>query len=193
MENLKKGTTALHALSPYHHALFELLISDIVLLPSTQANGGSTSDALGVIWANPSPSWRPLDTLEFLVHELTHQCMFIDEICNQHYDYSKIVNKDYWTTSAILNRPRPADKVLHSIVVSTEILLLRERILGHPASPRCHPPTTLMRLQVGRAIDELLAISSRTEAKGLLAPRAVSLLRNCQMLTAAIDVSPLEH
>jgi len=190
---LNHGLDVLQNICHTHSPLFGLLISDIVVLLSKMANGGSTSNAVGIIWANPSKSWRSLDTVEFLLHEFTHHCMFIDELCNEHYDYQKVLDRNFWTDSAILNRPRPADKVLHSIVVATEILLLREQLLGHPASPRCHPPTTVIIRQTKNAVCNLLSLIERPEASGLLRPRAVELLESCRSHIDSIDVSILEH
>jgi hypothetical protein len=48
----------LGALSRQHKHLFDLLITDIFLMPSKDARGGSTSSAIGVIWANPKATYR---------------------------------------------------------------------------------------------------------------------------------------
>lgn len=190
---INDGLDVLKSMCPQHASLFGLLISEIILLPSSIANGGSTSNAVGIVWANPSRGWRHLDSVEFLIHEFTHHCMFVDEICNGHYDYAEVLKKENWTDSAILNKPRPADKVLHSIVVATEILLAREHILGHPASPRCHPPSTTMKHQTENAIRGLTDLLDAGDCKDLLTARALQVLNSCKAAVAGIDTSSLEH
>jgi hypothetical protein len=144
-------------LCPQHAALFDTIITDIFILPSSVAKGGSTSQAIGVMWANPHIDYSINDVMEMLLHEFTHHTLFIDELRYSHYDYSAITNKSTWARSAILNISRPLDKVLHSVVVSMEILLLREHHIGHPAHPRVHPPTAVMLSQL---VDAIVSIES---------------------------------
>src|SRR5581483_6992105 len=106
--------------------------------------GGSTSQAIGVIWANPKVSYTTADIIEILVHELSHHAMFLDELRYTHYSYSRVPQQSTWARSAILNVARPLDKVLHSIVVAIEVLLFRDGYLGYPVNPRVHPPTRVM-------------------------------------------------
>lgn len=162
-----------------YETIAELLITDIVILPSSIANGGSTSDGLGIVWANPERNWRTLDSVEFIVHELTHQCMFVDEICERHYNYKLLLKKSNWAQSAILRKLRPVDKVLHSIVVATELILFRE-LTGHPATARAHPPTSKLIDQSRAAIKSLRDVIDR--CPDLLTARALDILENCDNL-----------
>ena len=182
-EIMQSGLAALKIISPEHHALAELLVTDIVVLPSRLAFGGSTSDGLGIVWANPNLNWRALDASEFLVHELTHQCMFLDEICNNHYHYDAILKEENWAQSAILNKLRPVDKVLHSVAVAIELLLFRERA-GHPASSKAHPPTTKLIQQTNNSIASLKELNNRNHH--LLTDRAKEILENCSAHLATL-------
>jgi len=151
-------TRALDELRLYsedHRALFDTVITDVFILPSSVAKAGSTSQAMGVIWANPRINYPLHDVMEMLVHELTHHAMFIDEIRFSHYNYGSVPDQNTWARSAILNVPRPLDKVLHSAVVATEILLLRERVLGHPVRPAVHPPTPFMLCRLQDALRDM--------------------------------------
>ena len=145
-------------LCPQHAVLFDTIITDIFILPSSIAKGGSTSQAIGVMWANPHVDYSLHDVMEMLLHEFTHHALFIDELRYSHYDYSVITNQSTWATSAILNTARPLDKVLHSVVVSMEILLLREHYLGHPTHPRVHPPTSILHPQLVNAIASIESV-----------------------------------
>ncbi len=160
--------------SSQHAALFDIIITDILIRSSEVAKGGSTSQAIGLIWLNPKPDYRPDDVVEILVHELTHHAMFLDELRHSHYRYPLLFDSGTWTTSAILKVPRPLDKVLHSIVVATEVLLFRERCSGHPSTPRVHPPSHLMLEQLRDSIQSTQkTLSLYPEA---FRPRATALL-----------------
>lgn len=186
---IEAGINLLRVVSDGHGRLLDLIVTDIVILPSKTAYGGSTSDGLGIIWANPSLNWRSIDAAEFLVHELTHQCMFIDEICSRHYDYTSLLKPENWAQSAILKKLRPADKVLHSIVVAAEILSFRD-LVGHPASPRAHPPSTKLAQQARDAVNSIKELNNRTP--GILSTRANMLLETCTHIIFSEIESELE-
>jgi|GEM_PF-1779216 len=163
---LSAAIDCLGVLSSEHKSLFDFLITDIFLMPSKEANGGSTSSATGVIWANPKLTHRIPDVVEFIVHELTHHAMFIDEYRYGHYDHSALMNQDCWAQSAILKTTRPLDKVVHSIVVSTEIVVFREKFIGHPASPLVHPPTPKLLTQIAASLDSVNGVIDQHECAG---------------------------
>jgi hypothetical protein len=112
-EALEKENKVVHALSELalysteHGTLLNTIITDIFVLPSSVAKGGSTSQAVGVIWANPKISYTTADMIEILVHELTHHAMFLDELRYTHYSYSRVLNQSTWAHSAILIVARP--------------------------------------------------------------------------------------
>ncbi|EJN09334.1 HEXXH motif-containing putative peptide modification protein [Herbaspirillum sp. YR522] len=150
-QKLARLDCALHEVSLYSRDYLDFLqtiITDIFILPSDKARAGSTSQAIGLIWMNPRPTYTLPDIIEMLVHEFTHHAMFLDEMKYRHYSYERVLDRSTWARSAILNIARPLDKVLHSIVVSTEILLFRNSFLGHPMAPRVHPPTNKLALQL---------------------------------------------
>lgn len=179
---LRAAVERLGVLSPEHKSLFDFLITDIFLMPSRQASGGSTSCAIGVIWANPKPTYRIPDVVEFLVHELTHHAMFIDEHRHGHYDYSVILRPETWAQSALLRAPRPLDKVIHSIVVAVEIVMFREKYLGHPATPLVHPPTSRILPQIVASLDAAEQVIDALEGNGEtpVSPRVNALLRGAR-------------
>lgn len=185
---------ALHELALYskdHRAFFDTVVTDVFILPSARAKAGSTSAALGVIWANPRLHHTLHDVIELLIHELTHQAMFIDEIRYCHYDYASVLDRSTWATSAILHIPRPLDKVLHSAVVATEILLFREEIIGHPARPAIHPPTPALRRQVRESILSMDATLRRPASKRIFKDRAREILENLKEVNTKISVDTI--
>lgn len=106
-----------------------------------------------------------------IVHELTHQLMFIDELCSPHYNYPLLFNMQNWPISSILNTYRPFDKVLHSAVVAMEILLLRHRYIGHAQDSAVHPPTEILKSQLEKTLVSMEYVLSRDrhilKARGL--------------------------
>ncbi|PVY78463.1 hypothetical protein C7414_10612 [Cupriavidus alkaliphilus] len=176
---LKRALKELALYSNEHRILFDTVITDIFILPSEIARAGSTSNALGVIWANPKIQYSLHDVIEMLVHELTHHEMFLDELRHAHYDYKAMLDKRTWARSAILHVPRPLDKVLHSAVVATEILLLREQILGHPIRPAIHPPTLKLMSYVGESLASMDAVlHSKSLSSGIFLDRAFEIFES---------------
>ncbi|WP_194714694.1 aKG-HExxH-type peptide beta-hydroxylase [Noviherbaspirillum soli] len=182
---------AIHELGLYsevHKALLETLITDIFILPSSRAKAGSTSQAIGVIWANPKTTYSLHDMIEILVHEMTHHAMFIDELRYVHYCYSDVMDKSTWALSAILNVPRPLDKVLHSAVVATEILLMRANYIGHPVLTKVHPPTNIMLTQLKDAIAATEKVLLQYKGAGkIFTERANEIFHNVQRQVKALS------
>lgn len=152
-----------------------------------RAKAGSTSQAIGVIWANPKTTYSLHDMVEILVHEMTHHAMFIDEVRYVHYSYSAVTDKSTWARSAILNVPRPLDKVLHSAVVATEVLLMRANYIGHPVITKVHPPTNVMLTQLKDAIASTEKVLLRYKGAGkIFRDRANEIFDNVQQQVNAL-------
>lgn len=66
-----------------------------------------------------------------------------------------ILTPESWARSALLKVPRPVDKVIHSIIVATEIVMFSERFLGHPATPLVHPPTPKILTQIAAPLQSV--------------------------------------
>ncbi|WP_176086511.1 HEXXH motif-containing putative peptide modification protein [Martelella sp. HB161492] len=89
--------------------------------------GGTSSDAIGVIWCGMhNPAADVDDYIELILHEYMHQCLFIDDLCHRIFRYSMKVLENYPARSAILNRERPLDKAYHSAFVA--YILMRHRL-----------------------------------------------------------------
>jgi hypothetical protein len=159
-------------------SLFSLAINIIFSGPSDLAGGGSSSGAIGCIWINPRPTWNPQDFMEFFVHEMTHNLVFLDEYRHKHYEkYSEMFLEENYAMSAILAKKRPLDKVFHSILVSTEVLLSRRDIFGHPESPKLHPPTSIM---LDKAFESISYLEETQSVYSLLTSRGKELIMTCK-------------
>lgn len=144
-------------------AIFDLAIHSIFISESKVAHGGSTSNALGVIWMRAVKRLSDKDIAELLVHESTHTYMHIDECCHEHYaNYRLLETREAYALSAILQEKRPMDKALHSLVVAAELLQYRERVLGQHLQPKLHPPSEKLREQAGAAGQDILDVHRRT-------------------------------
>ncbi|WP_387491810.1 aKG-HExxH-type peptide beta-hydroxylase [Photorhabdus sp. RM96S] len=163
---------------PQIYAVFQMAIDSLFLRDSKNSGGGSTSNAVGVIWINSRKHWHVQDLTELLVHELTHNLVFIDELRYLHFhDYKLLQNEANFAKSAILNIKRPIDKVFHSIVVAVEVLLVRRNYLGEPEKCHVHPPSDKMLIQ---ALEALNSLADLPNYKDLITERGQSIMQKCQ-------------
>ena len=110
----------------HHHDLLRFTINTLFYAESYQQGGGSVSSAIGVIWCANRKNWTLNDSVEFLVHELTHNLVFLDELRYQHYvSLCEIAKQENFAVSAVLKKPRPLDKVFHSLIVAVDELCLK--------------------------------------------------------------------
>jgi hypothetical protein len=162
-------------------ALFDLTIHSIIIRPSNVAGGrrsygGSSSAAMGVIWLSLGKEVTERDIVEMLLHELTHHLLFLDERNHPHFDYDLITREENRAFSAILNLNRPVDKVMHSIVVASELILGRRRFLPLDRQCSVHPATEKMLADLRSAHESLTALPAAEE---VLRPRAREIVDRC--------------
>lgn len=157
-------------------SFLELAIHSIFFRDAQRAAGGSTSSGLGIIWLNIKDSLKVFDVVELIVHELAHNYLFIDELCYKHYNYQKIYQEKNYAISSILKTPRPLDKVIHSIIVSSEIILSRRSFLGEN-NVQIHPSTNQMIEDAKKSIDSVFAMPNLDE---LVTSRIITLLNHCK-------------
>ncbi len=169
---------ALNFLQKVYPELSQILkfsIHSVFFYYSADCGGGSTSNAIGVIWINNKKSWDKYDIAELLVHELTHHLVFLDELRYLHYlDYDLILKPENYTKSAILSSRRPIDKVIHSIIVGVEVLCYRMNVAGVPAATRVHPPSPKLLKQLEEALYQIRALPNLND---LITARTHDLLR----------------
>jgi len=182
---MQQALVQMKKVCPLFSELIDIVIHTIFSAPSKHAGGGSTSAAIGCIWMDLRPHWSKQDILEFLLHETTHNLVFIDELSHRHYtNYQEIAKKENFAWSAILAKPRPLDKVFHSIIVSVEVLSFRQEHLGHPEKPCLHPPTDILLKQTKQSI---ISVLDNTTTEKLLTNRSRSLLKKSMQQIEAIE------
>jgi hypothetical protein len=143
--------------------LFDLVINRIFFFDLPEAHGGSHPGALGVIWASPPLTWAAVDGAEMLLHELTHQLLFLEEAVRGLFlDRFSVGSPDNHARSAFLDVPRRPDQALHSLVVGAELLLARERWLGHRRRrSMAHQPSPRLLDDCRRCADSLHGLAAR--------------------------------
>ena len=173
--------------------IFDLVIHTLFFHRSRHSGGGSVSSAPGVVWCSPRRTWSVTDMAEFLVHELTHNFLFLDERRFEHYvDPQLLVNKDNFAVSAVLKMPRPLDRTFHSLVVASEVLSFREEN-GEPDEPLVHPPTKELLRACRSTIADIHAVINR---RSLVTPRFMEILArvdeqtNTMLALASAKITP---
>ncbi|NBE50761.1 aKG-HExxH-type peptide beta-hydroxylase [Streptomyces boluensis] len=172
---------------PEFRALYELLVPVLLYAPDGGLAGGTSSTVLGVLWLAPKEHWNSIDVQEFLLHEFIHHTLFLEERRFGFYRNMDLLMEDqYLTRSAIRKDRRPLDKVLHSIVVGTEVLLARQdnRIPGYADTVlSLHPQSDELRDGVAASLDEVFELP----LEKLLQPRPIEILELCRKRLAEIS------
>lgn len=185
MRAVKEGKEHLEKVNADLAGLFNFAIHTLFYHRSHESGGGSVSSAPGVIWCAPRLNWTCDDMAEFLVHELTHNMLFIDERRYQHYiDFDDIALPENYARSAILMKPRPLDKVFHSLIVSHEVLSFRMEN-GEPATPNVHPSSMVMH---DAAMETIKTIRELISKKDLVTDRFTELLDNVHTSFTTMDI-----
>lgn len=161
------------AINPSLLRMFDRVIHTLFFHRSRNSGGGSVSSAPGTIWCSPRRHWSLADTAEFLVHEFTHNMLFLDERRFEHYvDPQVLQQPENFAVSAVLKIPRPLDRAFHSLVVASEVLSFREEN-GEPDSPHVHPSTQELARACQGTIDGIRAVIGE---KPLVTPRFMDIL-----------------
>lgn len=179
----------LHAFTtqwPQFHALYGLLLPALLYAPDQGLAGGTASSVPGVLWIDPKEHWSIADTQEFLLHEFTHTTLFLEERrFGFYWNMSRLQEERYLARSAIRQDRRPLDKVLHSIVVSMEIIIARLKgKLQVPSDGEyvLHPNNQVLLDGVRASLDDTFQLP----LDELLRPRPIEILELCQARLASI-------
>ena len=134
---------------------------------------------------HPRSYWSANDFIEFFIYEMTHTLLFLDERRFQHYrDYPALANSRNFALSAILRRPRPLDKTVHSLLVAVEVLSYCEQVSGHPSHPMLHPRSPLIFDSYWQTLHSLRKMGNLQE---LVTPRVIHLLESCEESLVRIE------
>jgi hypothetical protein len=144
--------------------LFDLAINRLFFFDLKASGGGSSGNAIGIIWANPQVHWSALDVAEFLVHELTHNLLFLEEAVHGLFESPQAMqDPKHFARSAILRVPRRLDLCIHSLLVGVELLLARRQWLGHARETLAHPPSPKLLADCRACLDSIYAVAGHAQ------------------------------
>ena len=177
MARVEAALAHLDTVNPPLKRLFDLVIHTLFFHRSRESGGGSVSSAPGTIWCSVRRNWSLPDICEFLVHEFTHNMLFLDERRFEHFRDPLLLQKpENFAVSAVLKIPRPLDRAFHSLVVASEVLSFRDEN-GEPETPHVHPCTH----DLARACQATLdGIRTVIEDKDLVTPRCLEILERVE-------------
>lgn len=100
------------------------LVAEIVVVDAHGLAAGSFWQTLGMIWVSPVPRWTASQYAETLLHEGTHQAMFLHDMVNGLFAGSeeRLASAEALITSPIRKVPRPYDASFHAAVVSATLI-----------------------------------------------------------------------
>jgi HEXXH motif-containing protein len=93
--------------------------------------GGSSGGMMGLVWLNPPVEWDDVDHAESLLHETTHQALFLDDLLHKLFARSIASmdsDPDATVTSAIRRTRRRFDLAFHAACVAVELVGLHEHL-----------------------------------------------------------------
>mgnify|MGYP001794892344 CR=1 FL=1 len=187
LDYLSKVLHKIQHYDPDFWQAFSLFITFILCPSSEFSAGGTDSAAIGTIFLSKPSQYDERDLYELLVHEFTHTVMFLDERISPHYNYVNehlLAYEENYAIASISRKKRPLDKVIHSMVVSAEILLHREIIVGHDLENRkIHPTSPDLKDGIIATIDSLQSLKNREK---LLTQRSLWLMNRCYQVATSV-------
>lgn len=156
LNEVKKALDVLKSIDEDFYYIFDLAITTLFYARSSSQGGGSVSGAVGTIWCSHRKNWSTHDIIELLVHELTHNLIFLDELKYGHYlNIDKMVEEKNYAMSSILNMKRPLDKAFHSLIVAIELLEFRKKYPISSFESIVHPDSSTIFTSVKNTIESI--------------------------------------
>ncbi|MGE7926852.1 aKG-HExxH-type peptide beta-hydroxylase [Lysinibacillus xylanilyticus] len=190
MNTIYNAAENLGSIYPPFHWIYNLVIDTVFNISSESISGGTTSGAIGILFADPRSNYTNEDIYEFLVHELGHTLLFLYELRYGLYtDSKRIPDKNTFALSAMRKQLRPIDKALHSVVVATEVLLLRDKVLGHKHSCVLHPSTDELIPAVNISIESIFEMNRK---ENILTSYSENILKQCHEFINTLQVRGIQ-
>lgn len=110
-------------------AAYRKLISHVVYAYRDEYSGGSVSNHIGWIWLSPEPAWSIDDYADNLIHEYTHNVLFLEEMTRTLFAFNAEIMAlpQNQVVSAIRKIPRFFDQSYHAAAVA---IVLAEHALN---------------------------------------------------------------
>lgn len=177
-KSVTEGWASFASDDPVLGSLAQLMLNQVFTTSGTRSGSMSDSSAVGHIWVAPGHAWDTQDVHEAILHELTHQFLFVDELVHPHFDPG--VN-DVRVSSSIRGESRELAAAVHSAIVASEILQFRTRVENGSAQHALHGTTEAMRTGLQHTVEE---IRSEEMIWGLLKPRMQDLVTSAGSVPA---------
>lgn len=107
---------------------FRLMVTDIVCAKSTTSRGGTAGGSLGIIFVDPTTLSGVHETAEILLHELTHLCLYFEDMLFRIFESVDFSDESNLSLSAVLQTPRPYDLAFRSACVALELMYFRSKL-----------------------------------------------------------------
>jgi hypothetical protein len=187
VETMKAAVMQIQTRKPKLGQLLELVVNRIFFMESGIKSGGSSSRALGIIWANPPTSWTIDDHIEFLIHELAQNLLFIEEqLSGMLTNYGKIDWADLELSRALLSLPCRLDLLVHDLMLDLELLLARQDGLGDRTFSNAHGASGLL---LDACRDRLALIQTVPEWFRIIGPTGLELLGVAAAICETLSLS----
>jgi hypothetical protein len=182
--NLEIVGQAMHLLSerePQLAALFWIFVVQLFHAQVPGNIGGSTARAIGTVWVNIPRDATVEDVAEFLVHELTHQLIFVDSLAAPHLSAA---GRRASATSAIRGTERPLTCVVDSVFVALEVMRARHAYgLRSPKPPRIHPDD---RALLAGAVQTIRSVRATPAWQDAFTHEGLTLFKKAQLRVAEL-------
>lgn len=178
LNRMKESADKLGELCPEFHLFYNLSFNSIFHSDSKIASGGTTSSAVGILFIDPRDYWIEEDYYEFLIHELGHTVLFLQEWRFGLFSSQlRLKDSNTFALSAIRGELRPMDKAFHSALVATDVLLFREKVIGHNHNFTLHPNTNKLISMVNSSFESMLEVNKK---ENILTKHALLLISRSQ-------------
>ena len=89
IDKMREALSMIEESSPDLVAVINFLVAAFVFGKREGFGGGSLGDQVGVVWINPDRVIDPVDFADKMVHEITHQCLFLYEMVHGIFSVSQ--------------------------------------------------------------------------------------------------------
>lgn len=160
--------------------LVSRLVGCCLISRSRDFRSASFPFALGAIWLSPDRSWMTVDYAESLLHETTHQALYLDDMVNSLFSATPEVldEPENRVVSAVRGVERRYDRAFHAASVATVLGHFHENFGHSDEAARYWTPLPTA----------LQALEAR---KGVLADRGKALLREMTEYVPAEKIGPI--
>lgn len=178
MQALKNGFYRLSHQDKHFFALFSLVMNTVFCTTGTRIGGSAVNSAyIGVMCAYLDMTADSVSIAELLIHEFTHNALFIDELRFGHYQNRSLLHDANYFVQTDNRGAVPFDRWFHALIVYAEIIDARTRYLGHEVRPSQHADSNTL---IRQAREEIVRVNQHQTMLSNLSARGQALMQRCQ-------------